>query len=386
MARKTLRLILLLALSVSVGCSKEKDEASTQPETAPPPQTVEPVPEEPPPPPKYLYVASGLCQAGQNTTFTATTASNLVYRLAVETGQRADTGALADYNKLPASFGETPVSIAPFDDDHLLVLVEKAGARKVEKVSKSVDAPRVTLTSDTGLLANTLTRLVPGVGSSFVVARVNGMGLMTSMGLTAQANFVTNNPGAPCGTSNAKYASIQVTKEGHILFVNSAANNNRIGVIRKTGGTASCLSGLNAPQTGAWPTAIQYIASANQVLVAYAGNTTLDDINSIYVYDLTEDATSATLSNPVQVYDASEFPGTYPYLLYGISAMAHDSESGHLYLATAITANSALANFNYVIEKFTYDPTTKSLTRIGDAPFYGYGADTKCISEMFVGH
>lgn len=371
-------LFMVLTATIAIGgCAKPpSDEAASQTPTT----TPEPEPETPP---RYLYVASGLCQSGQNTTFTATTASNVVYRVNLSTAERDSNSFIADYNEVPASFGDTPVSIVPFDANHLLVMVEKVGARRIEKVERKNNGVRTTFTADTAALANTLTALAPTVGGSYLAARLNGTAKISSTGVTQQASFSVSNVGGSCGTANAKYSSIKSTTFGHMLFVNSVASNNRLGIVRNSG--TSCLAGTNAPQAGAYPTVLEYITGANQVIVAYSGNTSLNDINSLYVYDVTEDATTASLTNPTQIYDAFEYPGTYPFLLYGISAMTYDPVEGALYVATSITANATLSNYNYVIEKFTYNPTTKTLTRVGNQPFYNYGGDTKCISSMFVG-
>lgn len=336
-------------------------------------------------PKRYLYVSSGLCQSGQNTTFTATTAANVVYRVNLATGERETNSFIADYNKLPASFGDTPVGIAPFDDEHILVLVERTGARRIEKVERKENGNRSTFSADPAALSNTLTSLVPTLGGSFFVSRIDGTAKISITGSTQQAAFSVSNLGGSCGTANAKHASIRSTARGHLLYINSVASNNRLGIIKNSGGSGACLAATAAPQTGSFTSALEYIPSASQVIVAYSGNTSTNDINSLYVYDITEDGTTASLSAGTQIYDAFENPATYPYLLYGVSAMTFDPEESALYVATAITANATLANYNYAIEKFIYDPGQKTLTRVGNQPFYNYGGDTKCISSMFVG-
>jgi len=57
---------------------------------------------------KFLYVSSGACYSGTgNTTYRATTASNLVYRVNPSTGVRESI--LFDYNK--ANTGDSPVGL-----------------------------------------------------------------------------------------------------------------------------------------------------------------------------------------------------------------------------------------------------------------------------------
>lgn len=88
-------LLAAVCTAVTFGCAKAPEDdssASTSPGSG-----------------KYLYVASGACQAGGNTTFTATTASNLVYRVNMTTGARETL--IADYNI--GLTGDTPPSPLP---------------------------------------------------------------------------------------------------------------------------------------------------------------------------------------------------------------------------------------------------------------------------------
>ena len=105
-----LSIVASLVLITAVGCQKKEEEA---PPEAPVVQAD---------PPRYLYVASGACQAGAGvTTFSPTTASNLVFRVDLSTGQRESI--IADYNASPASSGDTPVGVVEWDSDRLAVLV-----------------------------------------------------------------------------------------------------------------------------------------------------------------------------------------------------------------------------------------------------------------------
>ncbi|MBX3041595.1 MAG: hypothetical protein KF789_12895, partial [Bdellovibrionaceae bacterium] len=130
------------------------------------------------------------------------------------------------------------------------------------------------------------------------------------------------------------------------------------------------------------PSALAWIPEASQLLVAYAGNAVTTDVNSIYVYDITETATTATIGAGTKIYDASEYPGTKNYLLYAISAMTYDASTKSLYISSATTTATTVVQ--YVIEKFRYDSSGKTLTRAGSTPFYNYGLDTKCISSLYV--
>lgn len=328
---------------------------------------------------RYLYMSSGMCQAGSNTTFTTLTASNRVIRINLNTG--LTDSILADYNSPPATTGDSPVGIAPFDSDNIMVVIERSGARRLEKVPKSAYATRIPFSNDTtSALTNTLLGMVKTPDNGYIISRTNGTAKISSSGLTQVATFMTNNPGGSCGTANNKYAALAATSFGHLFFANSAASNNKIGIIKNSGST--CLGGLAAPSATAFPSAAVFIPGYEQIIVAYAGSAVTTDLNSLYVYSVTEDANTASLSAGTKIYDAASYPGTYPYLLYGVSAMAFDATDNSLYVATAITTTTKVAQYN--IEKFTYDPVNKTLVRSSSPPFISYSLDTKCISGLFV--
>ncbi len=134
------------------------------------------------------------------------------------------------------------------------------------------------------------------------------------------------------------------------------------------------------------PVAAVYDAANTKLIVAWAGNVVTNNVTSIYAYTI--DETTRTITAAQEIYDAADYPGTYPYLLYGVSEMTLDTVNNHLYVATAISTATTIVNF--AIEKFTYNAaaigTSNStvLTRVGTTPFYPYGLDTKCITAMTV--
>lgn len=330
-------------------------------------------------PGRYLYVASGLCQAGANTTFSTTTSSNIVFRINADTGNRDMT--IADYNGIS---GESPVGVVDFDADHILVAVEKTGARRIEKVERRLNGARSNFSTDTAAFSAALLDMKKSKDGGVFVSRTNGVALISAAGTTQVASFVTGNAGGTCGATNAKYASLSVTDLGHLVALNSENGDNQIGILK---GGPTCLAGTSPTPGNAYLTASAFVRGHGQLIVAAAGNTAAATMNTLSVYDVTETPTSATLGSPTVLYDTSGFPATYPYQLYAISAIAYDPVTGHLYVASAnqIAANIATAG-NYIIEKFAYDPATKTLTRIGTVPFYTSGVDTKCISSLFVGN
>lgn len=360
---KTSLTILSLLTAISTGCAKKGGDSDGGSSSSG----------------RYLYVASGVCQAGGNTTYTAATASNLVYRVNLDNGNR--DSIIADYNPIS---GETPVSIADYDSNNLLVLIEKSGARRIEKVQKKTNGSRSNFSTDTAALANTLIDISRTSSGGYFVSRTNAIALISSTGQTQSASFVgTTSGAADCGTTNIKYSSIGVTPAGNLLYLNAESNDNKVAVV-KTGPT--CLGGVTPATPTAVMTASAVVPGANQIIVAQAGNTAAAGMNTILVYDITESSGSVSFGSASTLYDTSGFPATYPYQLYGISAMLYDN--GYLYVATATQVSATLGTSQvlYAIEKFSYNSVGKTLTRVGSTPFYQSGFDTKCISKMFIGN
>jgi hypothetical protein len=360
--------IAAVALVTSCQAKKSEDSAATTPS-------------------QYLYVASGTCFSGVgNTTFTNLTASNLVYRINPGTGQR-DT-VIADYSAQPSSTGDSPTGLASIDSANLAVLVENAtttSLRRIEKISKSSAGSRQTFSNNTTALSTPVRNLMASATGDFFVTRTTGIELLTSANVRIGAPYI--NPSViPCASSNTSLTKFfPFGSSGKYVFLHAAGGQNRVGIFASAGGT-TCASGQNSPTAAASPTAAFYDSVNQMLIVAYAGNTTATDVNSIYAYSINE--TTGAFSSPQKIYDSANYPGTQPYLLYGISDMAFDAASNTVYIATAISTATTVVN--YAIEKFTYNPSLigttnlSVLTRVGTTPFYPYGVDTKCVSQMIL--
>lgn len=364
---------MIAGVLLATSCNQKKKEESV---AAPEPSKITDVAK-----PKYLYVTTGACYSGTgNTTFTATSSSNLVYRLNLSTAKKDLT--FADYNASTTP-GETPISVAEQDKDNLLILVEisTGGGRKIQKLAKSSFATRSDFSSNTSALSAILRSMIKTANNGVLVSKSSGIEKFTNLGIRMGTPYIGSNLGTTCGTSNTNITSMAINASNKIFYTNAAASNNRWGVISPNGysTSADCLTAQAAPVATAYPVAIIYLSATNQVMVAYAGNSLSVDLNSIYVYDF-NDSTN-TISNPTKIYDANTYIAA-GYLLYGISAMAFDSSDNNLYVATAIS--SATTVVNYAIEKLNYNPSTKSLARVSTTPFYNYGVDTKCISSLSI--
>lgn len=339
---------------------------------------------------RYLYVASGACYSGGNTTFSNTTSSNLVYRINLSTGNR--DAIVADYLASPSNTGDSPVGLANIDTDNLYVLVENTtttSLRRIEKVQKRNLGSRSVFSNNTTALAAQVRNLLKLNNGDLLATRTSAVEYINTSNVRIGAPYI-NPSAAPCASSNTLITkSISIGAYGRFLFLHAGAAQSRFGIMAPNGGTACMTSGVQAaPAATAFPVAAVFDAANSKIIVAYAGNAATADLNSIYVYPYSETVSTVSIGTGVKIYDASSYPATYPYLLYGISEMTYDADNSTLYVATAI--NTATTVANYAIEKLTYNPSqigvdnTKVLTRVGSTPFYPYGNDTKCISQMMI--
>lgn len=360
----------LVLFAVSLGCGKkDEDKVNSDPGFSSSSS-------------RYLYVSTGLCYSGNGfTTFTAATASNGIYRHYLH-GPRADGGdMIADFYAPPAATGDTPVSISDFSASHFLVLIENAAGRRVEKVAKNLAGERSVFTPNLGVATGTAKKIKVSTDGSVFISRSVAIEKYTSSAVrvfSSASNPWVNAPGGSCATSVMNITSVAPLTNNVLVYTHALSAQNRIGVISATGyvTTANCLASQTTPAAGAaYPTALVYLASSNQLLVAYGSSTNAVDLNSIYAYDI--NITTGAISGATKLID-----GSVTNYVFGISAMAYDSETNHLYVGTA-NGTSAVVN-NYNIEKFTYDSATKTLTRVGTSPFAQSHNDSKCISDMMI--
>lgn len=334
---------------------------------------------------RYLYVSTGVCYSGNNTTFSNTTSSNLIYRLNLDDGS-VDT-TIADYFSSPSNAGDSPASIVNADSDYIYALIENTtttSLRRIEKIEKKSHGQRSIFSNNTTALATQVRNMFKLSGGDFAISDSASIEYITSGNVRIGAPYISASA-APCNTSTTLIPEVLTLSNGKFVFLHAAASQNRFGIFAASGGT-TCAAAQAAPNANAYPTAAFYDSANAKLFVAYAGNASTTDLNSIYAYSI--DESTNAISGATKIYDASLYPATYNYLLYGISEMAYDAETSTVYIATAITNATTVAN--YAIEKFTYDPTqlgvdnTKVLTRVGSTPFFEYGSDTKCISSMFI--
>jgi hypothetical protein len=373
-------------------CAKPQEESKNS-ETPAPPTVPAPAAT---PVPKSLYVASGACYSGSGiTTFTNTSASNLVYRLNSVTGDRQEV--LADYFRAPANAGDSPAGISLSADGNIFVLVENTtttSLRRIEKINATTLA-RSTFNASIQALSTQLRRMQSLPGDWLLVSKSTGIEKVKDTGTrilqgTNPFIWLANPPAlSNCTTATTMIPDMLTLPSGLVVVLHAAAGKSGIAVISGSGYSVAGDCKNNAfqasPNATAFPTAAVYDGVHKQLIVAYAGATTSTDVNSIYAYTIDE-ATGA-ITAPQKLYDTSLFGSTYSYFLYGISSMALDTDSGSLFVATSVTNGTSMSN--YRIERLTYDATkigvsnAAVLTKVGNT-FYDYGSDTKCIAQMFL--
>jgi hypothetical protein len=312
---------------------------------------------------RYLYFASGACYGGGVTTGSGST---LVSRVNLTTGAKE---IILDYTNSP---GSSPVGVMNYDSDNLLVGVENTTGRRIDFVNKR-GLGRSTYISDTTALSTTLRSVKPLADGGILVTKTVGVERFNSGGgrVAIGANPYINAPAGSCATSTTAMSDAIELSNGKLLFAHAAVTtNNKVGMISSGGYNVigDCLTTQAPPTTTAMPTAMVYIPTENILLVAY-GSTTAGS-NSIYAYNVNE--TTNIISGATLAYFNIA-------VVNGVSAMAYDSETGEIYVS------NATSTFN-TIEKFTFNPTTKTLTRVGSTPYLTATFESRCISGMAVGN
>lgn len=308
---------------------------------------------------KTLFVASGTCYGGG---VAMSTASNTVAAFDAETGAYRRT--VVDYNVF--SPGDTPVAIADYDKDRMLVLVENTSGRRLDLVRKDGAGVSSYLTNATAL--NGVLRAIKRASDgSLLVSKSTAIEKFSSskVRIPAAASFVSAPAGA-CATTATLIPDVDMLSNGKVIYIHATASpNNKIVLIASGGYTVAgdCLGSQAAPTTTALPTGLIQHPSGKW-LVSYGSTTAAS--NLIYSYDINE--TTNVFSNASSAFfDTS--------VVNGPSAIAVNPDTGTVFVA------NALSTFN-TIEAFTLNGST--LSRLGTAPFAGPNIYTRCVSSMQV--
>lgn len=318
-------------------------------------------------PSRFLYVASGACYGGDATAGATASGSNIVSRYNIDTG--AFDSLIVDYNAISTS--DQPVGIVDWDADNLLVLVENGGTRRVDKVNKKTGAVLTYLSSS---VLNTQVRsLVKLADGSLYVSKGTAIEKFNAnrVRVTAGTNPYVNAPAGNCATSTTMISGVDTLSNGRLFYAHAGATpNNRVGIIASTGYVAAgdCIQGVTVTTTTSLPTAVLRVKDTEHVLVASGSSVSAS--NRIDSYALAS-ATTAVIPAPVQAYTDFSYV-TAP------SAMIQDQSTGLIYVANARATHNS-------IEAFTYDTTTKLLTRQSPS-FLVNSIYTRCVSGLAIGN
>jgi len=372
---------------------------------------------------RKLYIATGLCYSGTGFTAPAVTdVGQIISRLDLSARTYE---VIHDYANLSEEDADTyPNGVTDGGDGYLYVAVENAtstGNRRIDKILKSAfGAKSVWQPSTPDLSAGVLRGISRAADQGFLVGTTTGVerydATPTNKDVAFGVSWGSGNAGV-CAANNTRITDIIALPKavasdeiGKFIYAHANAGQMDIGVISKNGSNvaANCLAnapggaGLTAAATAdpslnttlsatATPTAMVYIpsgtAGTGKLLVAYssstvngAGAASLN--NALVMYDFTENTAAgetATLTNGKILYNNVSY-------FFGVSAMAYDSSSGNLYVASSNSLNPAPVGYN--IEKFAIDLTTPGATRVTDSDnssFEESNSFNNCVTSMFVG-
>jgi hypothetical protein len=283
----------------------------------------------------------------------------------VDTGDVIST--VIDYNEYNP--GDSPVAIAEYNHDYILVLVENAAGRRIDLVSKDGKNVGFYLANTTALSAvgramAFLSDFSLLVSKSTAIEKFNSAKSRVTIG----ASPYVNAPAGSCATSTTLISSLAVLPNGKILYAHAAATpNNKIGMISAAGYSVAgdCLSAQAAPNTTALPTKI-LLHSSGQMLVAYGSVTAASNV--IYSYSV----------NPTtNVISGATASWTDFSVVNGPSSMVEDPVTHDVFVA------NATSTFN-TIERFHFDPTTKLLTRVPGQTYKLSSIYSRCVADMKV--
>lgn len=367
----------------------------------------------------YLYISTGKCYAGDG--FAVPDISDVGVLLSRLNLSSQSYEVVKDYGDLSNEVADTFASgIVDGGDGYIYASVENAAAtgnRRVDKIQKTAFGTQSIWAQNSSVFSTVLkgiSRAADGgvlVGGTSLIERFDST--PTRKKATQALAWGETHAGS-CATNNTLITSLVAlpaytgTSMGKYVYAHAAAGQNDIGVISMNGSIdgTSCLANAagasaltnSATATQGWgatlsasatPTAIVYIATpagttTGKLLVAYSSST-LNAVgsvsNALVMYDINETSASAAVINNGQIlyHDHSYF--------FGVTAMAYDSSTASLYVATSNSLDVTPIGYN--IEKFTIDLTTPGATRVPNADqssFQSANSFNNCVTGMFVGN
>lgn len=306
---------------------------------------------------RFLYVASGSCYGGGVAT---STGLGTIAKFDTTTG--ALVSIVIDYNTL--SPGDLPAGLKNYDSSRLIAPIENGStARHVDLINKNGLGPSTYLTNATAF-ASILRGLTLLSDGGILIPESASIEKFNSSKARMGAPFITAPTGA-CATSTTLMNGTTELPNGKILFVHALANQSRTGMISSDGLT--CLTAQTSPiPATALASGVLYTSSGKVITIF--GSTTAAS-NLIMAYDL--DITANVFSGATTAFASNTA------IINGPSAITEDTSDGTIYVANGINSLNT-------IEKFTFNSSSKTLTRVGTTPFVPQSAYTRCISGMVV--
>jgi hypothetical protein len=307
----------------------------------------------------YLYISSGWPTASAVNIVTKWDSSGnyvgVVLDYATMTGFSPGTMLTTTLNGVP-SFLSLAYNGTNGRIDAFSMAGTNSGSYIVDNTGLVAGARRFAITPDGGVV-------VPRTLATLGIERYNSARIRLTSG--AVPRYVTS---AMCPVTNIVAVAAGYTTTGVevVLGANAAATtNNRISVWN--GQTAVCgaaaLQPATVPSTLMWPVDLNFISSG-KILVLWYPFTASTTNAQIYQYDVTGTPPNVTIDNGVLAYDdgAGDIatPNATPHnLSSAITYYTHTNGTRYVFVATA----------NNTILKFTHDPTSGVLTKVGTLPF-----------------
>jgi hypothetical protein len=370
---------------------------------------------------RRLYISTGLCYSGTGFTPPAIAdVGKILARLDIDTRQYE---VVRDYRNLADEEPNTyPNGITDGGDGYIYVAVDNpgvSGARRIDKIEKAAFGTQIIWQpNSTALAANTLRGIARAADNGVLVGNTLGVerfdATPTRKEVDVGVAWGGGNAGS-CASNNTRITDLVALPKaitgdelGKFIYTHAAPGQMDVGVISKNGSNLAARCLANAPggatlteattsdstfdetlSANATPTSLIFIktgAGTGKVLVAYASSSTNGTTagtlnNALVLYDFTENTAageSATLTNGTIIYNNTSY-------FFGVTAMAFDSTTNMLYVASAESLAAAPTGYN--IEKFSIDLTTPGATRVADSDnssFEESNSFTNCITGMFV--
>ena len=307
---------------------------------------------------KFIYVVSGPIYAGSGVT--ADSPANTVTRFSLDgTFDRV----VVDYNSSP---GDGPVAVVDYNKDDLLVLVENASGRRIDRVER-VGGSFSTFLTNSAALNGQVRSLTPARDGGWVVSKTSAIEKFNSGKARVRqgVNSFIQNPAGDCAMGTPTLTRTLEGPAGTVIVANAAsAPYNKLLLFKENGyaSASDCVDALAAPTSVHFPTAM-LLHTSGILLVAYSNGSV--PMSEIHAHSITQ----SEIGPGVLVF-------SNPGIALGVSAMA-ELPNGNVIIASAASGYNS-------IEEFTFDAAAITLSRAGNFPLLPSTIHTRSISGLLV--